>query len=149
VADEIVWNEFSVGDGEYRVRKLSPIEQLHVFRRVTPLLVPIHSAVKSRSLNGANKVSLILESSKELSALSDEHLDYVLNKCLGTVEIRGPDGQFRPIMVKGTLMYQQIELPELLQIVWAVLLENFAPFFSGLLAGPSNDEETPSSPESV
>ena len=146
---EIVWSEFSVGENNYPVRKMGPIEQLHVFRRVTPLLVPIHSAVKSRSLNGVNKVGLILESSKELSALSDDHLDYVLNKCLGTVEIKGPDGQFRPLMVKGTLMYQQIELPELLHIVWAVLLENFAPFFSGLLAGPSNDEADQSSQESA
>ena len=143
---EIVWSEFSVGEHNYRVKKLGPLEQLHVFRRVTPLLVPIHAAIKGKRVAGLDNGSAMLmdmamEATSELSSLSDEHLDYVMLKCLGTVEIKAPTGEFLPMTVRGTLMYQQLTLPELLQIVWVVLLENFSPFFSGLLAGLSKGED--------
>jgi len=142
---EIVWNEFKVGENDFRVRKLNAIDQLHVFRRLQPLLVPIHAAIKARKVAslgqpGAMLTDMVMEASKELATLSDEQLDYVMMKCLGTVEIKSPKGEFLPMVFKGTLVYQQIELPQLLQIVWSVLLENFAPFFLGLLAGLSKDE---------
>lgn len=127
---EIEGKTFSIG-------RLNAFEQLHVFRRVMPIMKPVLLVL--RAPGGASKLDMVMAMSETLANLPDEHLDYVLQKCL-SVSRRKDGDRFFPIMSGTTLMYQDMDMPTLLRLTWEVLMENFQPFFKGLLAGPSKDE---------
>jgi hypothetical protein len=149
---EVLPGNYTINGREITVLRMAVKDQFHVFRRVTPLLVPIYTALRAGKINRTSKsmmtVDVMMAMSSELAVLSDEQLDEVMDKCLLTVQIQGPDGNYYNLMVptkgadgkvKGQLAYQDLDLPTLLQIVWAVLLENFRPFFSGMLESLSPD----------
>lgn len=122
----------------YRIDKLSAADQFHVFRRVMPIIKPAFERLKAPG--GTNKIELILAMSDTLSMLPDEPLDYVLGKCLGSVKVKDGD-RFYPLQVNGHLMYKDMDLATTMQVVWAVLMENFRPFLSGVIGAPLSDEE--------
>ena len=106
-----------------------------------PLLSPILESLKSGVGFGPLTMLAI---SDDLAKLSDEQLNYVIDKCLATVQVETNGGAPMKLMISGRPMFP-IDLPVMMQIMWAVLMENFRPFLSGLLGSPSS--EAPQTPE--
>ncbi len=131
--------ETTIDGKTFGIGKLNAFEQLHVFRRVMPIMKPVLQVI--RMPGGASQLDMVMAMSETLSTLPDEQLDYVINKCL-SVASRKDGERFYPIMRGGTCMYQDMDMPQLLRLTWEVLMENFRPFFSGLLAGQSSNEAT-------
>jgi len=136
-----------IGDRTYQIGKMSAQDQFHVFRRVMPLLKPIMETIKRgrkdlkegedldiRQILQAGVVAAI---SDDLANIPDEQLNYVIDKCLSVTSLV-QSGAVVPIMVNGRSMFQAMDMPTMIQIMWAVLLENFRPFLVGALAGQLN-----------
>lgn len=132
--------EVTIGDRTYIAGKLGAKDQFHVFRRVMPLLTPILGMLQAEMRGeSVNRLIMTMIMSEDLAKMPDDTLDYVIHKCLEVVEVQ-TEGKPLKLIVNGRSMFGDMDLPTMIGIVWAVLMENFRPFLSGLLAGPSNGE---------
>jgi hypothetical protein len=131
--------EATIDGKTFEIGKLNAFEQLHVFRRVMPIMKPVLQVM--RTPGGVNQLDMVMAMSETLSTLPDEQLDYVINKCLSVIRVKDDArGMSFPVMRGATMMYQDFDMPQLLRLTWEVLMENFQPFFKGLLVAPSKGE---------
>jgi hypothetical protein len=143
--------EFSIGDTLYRTKtKLNARQQFHVARRLAPLISqlatfgPMIAQALSGDASPEATEALIMPLTRALSGMSDQDCDYVLDACLAVVQ-RGQGGNgagpalFADIWSPraGKLMFEDIQLPEMLQIAAEVLRENLTGFFAISPNGPN------------
>lgn len=113
--------EFKVGDHAYRAQRMSALDQYDVARKWSPLLVWLSAG--SQELDPESFARGFCAVS---TAIPKEDSDMVMGVCLSTVSrqmtggagfapVRGPDGQLR---------FNDIELTDMLQIVFHVLQHN-------------------------
>lgn len=129
--------EVTAGGHQYRTAKLTPMQQLHLARRLLPMLT------------GAGDLLTLLEAAPEgedpalpallasagpfveaLAAQSDEEVEAIVNACLVVVVRLAPDGKtWAQVMPRrGMMMFDDIELMDLLTLVWTVVQENLLGF---------------------
>ena len=137
---------------KYEIGKMSAEVQFHVFRRVMPLIRPIMISLRAQglqegsSITGKVKAEILTSIADDLAEIPDERLNYVIDNCMNVVS-RVVGDQKLPLKVHGQRMFQDMDMLQLLMIMWAVLMETFGPFLTALLAGPSQGEG-PASPTS-
>ncbi len=137
--------DFSIGDKQFKVRKLDAIKQFHILRRISPILEELlpalggisKSAKNIDSLNEDEKFDVIAKFvgpiMKGLSQLSDEDANLVLFGLLSAVEIQQqPAGNWTSVVVGSSLMIQNLELPALMQLASQAFMFNLSGFFSAL-----------------
>lgn len=141
--------DITIGANEYRIGKLPPMKQFHVARRLAPLIAALGGAALSLpndapAMKPAGDEAPAQESDDKalgtmlklaqplldvISKLSDEDSEYVVNICLGACS-RKQGNQFAKVMTANNrLMFEDIELPELMQLTAAVIKENLGNFF--------------------
>ena len=101
---------FVVSGQTYRAGRLDAIKQLHVVRRLSPLI----------------------------GALQDT--EYVLGACLGVVQREQPGGLgWAPVWSQAAMrpMYEDMTLPAMIQVVGRVLMANLGDFTAALPRPPS------------
>lgn len=115
----------------YRIGRMDARTQFHVSRRLAPLYASIGQAVTSEQ-EGKNSLSAMFGPIAEaLSRMSDEDTDYVLDHCLAVVT-RQQGTQFAPVAARGgALMFDDIDMPTMMQLAIAVIQENIGGFFPG------------------
>jgi len=134
--------EFEVAGQRYTAGRLNAITQFHVTRRLGPALVV--AGVTFKMMMEGMKASLddwvavagpIME---VVSRMSDEDVDYVIFTCLSVVRRREGD-RWAPLLAGDgkTLMYQDLDMAEMLRLTVEVLRGNLANFAKGLSAGGS------------
>jgi len=123
--------EIDVGERHFRIGRLNAFDQLHVFRRVMPLLRPVAEELKRNAK--ADMLDATMAMTGVLSEIPDERLNYVLYKCLAVTYLRQESG-YAAVVVNNTLMFQDLDMPALMRLTIAVITENFQDFFAGLLA---------------
>lgn len=136
--------EFTVGSATYRTdRKLTVFQQHDVVRRIAPLFAGLAGSMSSSPQQAAADIGAALFANMgpltdALASMSDSSSDYVLKTCLSVVSRQhsGGTGWARLTTSTGDMMFEDIDLLALYQIVWKVLEENLAGFFGGL-ATPS------------
>lgn len=137
--------EFTINNRQYRTCKLDAFKQLHVARRILPLVAKLpemlgltledclnKSGEIGTSLTG-NLSSIKLDViANTLAELKDEDVDYVFTTCQEAVEVRDEGGTgWGKIRVNGQLMYTFVGLPESIGMVVNVIKDNLGDFFSG------------------
>lgn len=130
--------DFSVAGKDYRARKMDAMQQFHIARRLTPVIGALIEAVPKDAIKG-DKVDLskidplkMLEPiAGIISKMSDEDSEYILFACMENCERSlGKGAGWSAVKVKGgKIMYDDIDLPVMLQIFWAVVQENLGNFF--------------------
>ncbi len=135
--------EFTVGELKDSNKKLNAMQQFHVARRlgttaVNSLGAIIELLAEAGSLEALLKadvvkmVPVMAQLVKAIGEMSDSDSDYVVMTCLSSVS-RSVGSSYAPIQAPGGgLMYVDIELAQMLQIVAKVLEDNFSSFFSAL-----------------
>lgn len=124
-----------VGGQQYRIGRLDAKKQFHVARRLAPLLAGLGGALQGESKGFTQLVTPIAEA---LSKMSDEDTDYVIDTCLAVVQ-RQSNNQWASVMVRnGGLMFQDIDMAQMLQLTVAVVQGNLGNFF------PAGSSLTPS-----
>lgn len=136
--------EFEIQGIKYRTAKLSVFEQLKVSRKLMPILVGVMSDFQSvRTLFANNDteglISIILPKiAKAASELSDEDCDAIIYPCLNVVSRQHLKG-YSKVFDQGALMFDDITLPTMLQLVARVVGDSLGNFLQELPALEADD----------
>jgi len=128
----------TVGGNEYSIGKMNAIKQFHLARRLAPAIaaittVSVQSPVSAEQNDGTDFFAAIAGPlSSALANMSDEEVESIIFPCLAVVQ-RKIAGAWTPVKAKGqnALMYEDIDMATLVQIVIAVVKENLGSFFPG------------------
>jgi len=121
--------EFDVMGITYKVRKLPAMRQFHIVRRLLPVLSELAPAASK----GANGIDVLPLLSKTISGMSDTDADYVIYGLLAAVQRNQGQGLGWADVTNGTaLMYDDVPMSAVLQLVWKALTHNLSDFFAAL-----------------
>jgi hypothetical protein len=141
--------EFEIGGQKYRAAKLDTFKQLHVSRKVGPVLpklLPVFVQFTKSAKDGApaddlTAVAAAVEPlTQALADMPDVDFEYVVNTCLAVVQ-RNQMNNWAPVYsAGGGLMFDDIDLGATVQLVAKVIWYSLGPFLSGFLANaqPTN-----------
>lgn len=139
----------------YRALRMPPREQLHVFRRLSPLVGSMGMAVLGLLDDDKPKEQVILEMASQvgpmaevLSQMADAQVDYVMDACLTRVERMDTDEKWHPIYVPGgrgiVPMYAvDVDLGAEMRLVAEVIKLNLMPFFVQLSGASASSLSAP------
>jgi hypothetical protein len=119
-----------VGGQKYRIGRIDARKQFHVARRLAPLLAGM-SGVPDKTAGFAAFLGPLTDA---LSGMSDEDVDYVLDICLGVCQRIQSNGHPAAVMVRGGLMFEDIDMGQMIQLAVKVIQENLGGFFLGAAA---------------
>lgn len=120
--------EFEVNGITYRASKLDAMKQFHIVRRLAPILAEISSAFKGETMEALSSMA------DALARLDDKDANMILFGLLNAVERKELHGvgYSKITTANETLMYQDIDLPAMLQIAYKSGVYNFQDFFQKL-----------------
>jgi len=126
--------EFTVAGIEYRAGKLDAFKQFHIVRRLTPIFATLKNLkFIEDAATGTKKIDIketdLTPVADALSSLSDEDSEYIINTCMNVCQRKQASGWVK-VRSNGGLMFEDMDMPVLLQLTWNVIIENFSGFFS-------------------
>ena len=135
--------DFQIDGRNFKISKINAMKQYHIVRRIGPILSDLLSSIKSIPKQDAQmteeqrfdevaKIAGPIMSG--LSKLSDKDAELVLLGLLSAVEINR-DGVWGRVVMNDQLMYQDLELPVMLNAAGRSLMFNMAGFFDILQRG--------------
>ncbi|WP_432372827.1 phage tail assembly chaperone [Pantoea allii] len=133
--------EFEIKGVNYRASKLSVFDQLKVSRKLLPVLAGMlgdFQGIKAAAQGGdVNKAieSALPKIADSLAEMSEEDTNAIIFPCLSVVA-RQNGKAWAPLMVQGALMFDDIDLMSMLQIVGRVVGDSLGNF---LPAAPGNE----------
>lgn len=136
-------SQIEVAGQLYRCGKIPALQQFHVVRRLGPALVVAGISVEmlrtGMRMSVDELASMVGPVMEVVSKMRDDDVEYIIFTCLRAVQRKQGDA-WAEVVAPGTtagLMFQDIELPQMIRLVMEVLKENLAGFSTGLL------DETP------
>ncbi len=139
--------EFQIGEHTYRTEKLNAFDQLHLARKVAPLIPKILPALPSAlkvgidlkkaadekselSLDSLNDIAFILEPALDaMASMPKDDVEYVISLCLKVAKRKVGD-TWQAMWVNNALMFGDTELSALIEIVIKVIKQNLGNYFS-------------------
>lgn len=124
--------EFTIGEHTYRAGKLDAVSQLHIVRRLAPIL----TTLKSVAEGGIDEDGL-QRAAEALGEITDDKLEYIIAKCLSKVQRKRPgDTGWTAIWNASARRPQFEDLGgfEILFITSKVVMNETGPFFEGLVS---------------
>lgn len=132
--------EKEIGGKLYRTGRLDALKQLHVSRKLAPAIFALGASASSLKapVEGTEEVAILDIAvgafeplAKAISGMEEKDVDYVVHTCLDVCERQdSPGGPWAKMRASnGALMFQDIGLKELMQVVILVIRENLGDFF--------------------
>ena len=144
--------ELELAGQRYRSSKLNAIEQFNVVRRIAPVLsglgesfdiipTPNGQDEANPQQTEANVWSALAPVADALSNMPDDHVSYVLKLCLGKCQRLDEHTQTwaRITTPSGEIIYQDIDVSVMMQLVVSIIQENLGSFFSAPLPQTSGE----------
>ncbi|WPR95591.1 hypothetical protein SM909_09600 [Klebsiella aerogenes] len=146
--------ECTIKGVNYRANKLGVFEQLKVSRKLLPILaglmadfstiktmLPTTTTLDSGNLDKLEPVfnTLLPRIAGELSKLTEDDTNAIIHPCLAMV-VRENGKKWTPVFHSGELMFDDIDLFSMLQLVARVVADSLGNFLSEL---PDNATLTP------
>lgn len=136
--------EIELNGHHYRAAKLSVFDQLKVTRRLLPILSGLMGVMGDlkKLHQGEMAIEALLPMIADTVAqMSDSDCDAILHPCLSVVS-RQNEKKWVPVFSQSTLMFDDIDMMTLLQIVGHVIGDSLGNFF---LAPQGNETAIPPS----
>jgi hypothetical protein len=134
-------NRFSIGEREFSLSKINAIQQYHIVRRLAPVLAELLPvAQKYGKMTPEQLDSRVAEDSlgdlapvlNGIAKLSDADSNKILYGLLAAVQVKQGQGNWANVSSGEQLMFQDMELPVLLQVAGRALMFNLSGFFATL-----------------
>lgn len=123
-----------IAGNQYSIGRVPARKQLHIARRLAPVLQALaFSAAKEMSTKDSSE--LIGPISEMAAKMTDADVDFVIDTCLAVCKRKGDAGYFPVMSSNGVLMFDDITMPVMLQLAFAVVQENMADFFPQAASG--------------
>ena len=122
-------SEFEVAGIKYRCTKMPALTQFNVLRRAGAALASARGFMEVRR-NGGDISAALTPAMKAMAELSDEDTAYIFGECLSTCQ-RANGKVWAQVWNKaaGRALFDDIDLPVMLQLVASVFAENYSGFF--------------------
>lgn len=144
--------ELTLGGNAYSIGKMSAMKQLHVSRRIAPLipkLIPLFTRVRTSGapltsdLDGLAEMLQPLADS--LADMDDSDAEYVINACMSVVQRKTQYGWTAAWneQARSPMFENDMGLDVLLPLTVRCIVVNLGPFIQGLLTSPAGSPETP------
>ncbi|WP_277561376.1 phage tail assembly chaperone [Acinetobacter beijerinckii] len=132
---------------EYQIGKLNALDQLHVSRRIAPIIPTIAPLLIKLVETGLTDIKegeqldveelktlapTFLPFAEALSSMTDENTEYVLSKCMSVVRRKTESG-YAAVWRGKAPAYDDMEMSEILPLVIAVLRTSLGNFMGGLV----------------
>ena len=141
-----------IGGHDYSIGRLNALDQLHVSRKIAPIvpnIMPILTEVakgdlekviesieadENAELGGLEPLAKALEPFMEaIAKIPEEDVNYVIYKCLSVVKRNGS------VVCRGeSIMFDDLDMNHLLPLTVAVIRTNLGNFIQGLLTKASS-----------
>lgn len=116
--------EIEVGGHVYQIGRLNIFQQAVVAKPLVPIMA---SLVRAGGMTGS--IADVLDAiGGALQNIPDEDCHKVLTTCLGAVT-RKAGSSYASVIVSGRMMFEDISLPDALQLARAVIEDNLGGFF--------------------
>lgn len=124
--------EFEIDGKQFRSGALDAFTQDAIVRRLLPVAGAVFGAYQ-RFASG-DKAAALADGTSALSKLSDADAQFIIRTCLGaTYRKQLPQDVWVSVLPNGGKMaFDDITLLDIYEIVFNVLRDNLAPFFSGI-----------------
>lgn len=131
---------FIINGHEYATIKMRVLDQLNLTRRLAPALGAMVKSIGPSASKAAIVGDMTDEQAQEraltfipialdaIAGMSEADSNWVTLKCLECVQ-RKTDGGYGQVARGDSIMFDDMELPEMLQVVGRVIQENLASFF--------------------
>lgn len=145
-------SDLRIGSIEYKIDKLNVKQQAKVVRKLMPFAKAIIPFVRSsgdgpRSVSSDDLVSMLGPLGDMVAAMPDKDYDDLVATCMSVVRRKDGVGYQHVWNTQSDMpQYADMELPEVLQIVGAVLRYNLGPFMAALPQLSTAVSPTPSEP---
>lgn len=146
-----------IGGHDYTIGRLNALDQLHVSRKIAPIIpniMPILTEVakgdlekviesieadENAELAGLEPLAKALEPFMEaIAKIPEEDVNYVIYKCLSVVKRNGS------VVCRGeSIMFDDLDMNHLLPLTVAVIRTNLGNFIQGLLTKASSIQAQP------
>lgn len=141
--------EIKLGDSLYSIGRLSAMQQLHVSRRIAPIipaLLPVFVRLKGKASFGEDLDGLaeaLQPLADGLAGLKDEDAEYVVGACMSAVQRQQPTGWARTWAIEQKrFMFDDMDMGVILPLVVQVIVANLGPFIQGLLTSQASSPES-------
>lgn len=138
----MVGNEFEIKGVKFQLRKVHAMKQFHIVRRIAPLLgelIPALSLISKTAkadLSESAKLDQFAEIAKPLftglGKLSDADSEKVLFGLLSAVDMKQSTGNWAAVATDTMIMFDNLELPILLELAGKAFAFNLSGFFAVL-----------------
>lgn len=142
---------FPVGEYQYICAKLPARKQFHVVRRLGPILAKLVAKMqaegmdlskmsKSEDMDDNQIIGVVLPALTDgFAAMTDADADFVLTTCLAVCKRQDKTSQMWTAITTpdGQLMYDDIDLSQMLNLVLRVVGDNLTAFFTMMQANRS------------
>ncbi|WP_423196792.1 Bacteriophage protein [Cupriavidus sp. H19C3] len=140
--------EIELGRNRYSIGRLSAMQQLHVSRRIAPIvpaLIPVFLSLRGKVDRGDDLEGLataLQPLADGLAGLKDEDAEYVVGTCLSAVQRWQETGWARVWAIEQKrLMFDDMDMGVILPLVVQVVVANLGPFIQGLLTSQASSPD--------
>lgn len=134
--------EIEINGHEYRATKLSVFDQLKVTRKLLPVLSGLTGELQKLQQGEMPMAAVLPVMANAIAQMSDEDCNAILHPCLAVVSRKNTKA-WTPIFRQGELMFDDIDLKTMLEIVAQVIGDSLGNFFHA----PQGDETASLSPQ--
>jgi len=135
----------------YRIDNLTAFQQLHVSRRISPLIAPLLPIVQdweSESVSLEDAAAHLGPITDLLASLGDETVEYIVNTTLSVVK-REQGNYYYPIWANGQLMYDDLTMADGMQLAYQVIVDQLGGFIDGFLQSAGQESVSAKTPAST
>lgn len=136
--------DFQINGKNYKLNKIDAMSQFHIVRMISPIMGDLMPAMKnvtkvtsSEEMSESEKFNAIAEIGAPIlngiSKLSKKDSEYVLFGLLASVEMQQEHGNWARMASEAGLLFQNIELPVMLQAAGRAFAYNMSGFFAANL----------------
>lgn len=133
--------EVTLQDKNFRVGKLNALDQLYVYKRLSPILPAFaigfekvgklaEAGELAEEENLISMSEMVLAFSpiiETFSRIPDDDMDFILKTCLAVVQIQ--DGkEWHPVASNGHIMYDSLDVSDMLNLVFYVVRDELINF---------------------
>jgi hypothetical protein len=134
--------EFELNGINYKIGKLDALSQFHIVRRLAPILSELAPNINGKQTNELGALTAIAGA---ISKLTDADANYVIFGLLKVVSRQQPQGLgYAQVAVGESLMFEDIDMGNMMKLVWQVLTHNLSGFFAGLPSTSTGENLKPS-----
>jgi tail assembly chaperone len=142
--------EFEIDGHEYRISKLTAFQQLHVSRKISPLIPPLIPVFMKVSKAGGFKgdlsalPELLQPFADGLSGMQDDAAEYVIGTCLSALKRKHEEsGNWTAVWNQSGKVFMFADLNDLsgmIPLVMRVIMDSLGPFIRGLLTNQETEK---------